>query len=169
MKIFKKINDHGDTIVEVLMATVIAGAVLTSAYAVGTRSNRQTQNSFEHTDASIILREQAELLRLTSNNNSGVSPWDVVPADVHTHTGTVPTGACPDIADGKSGFYIDLVADKPEVKAGSVQRNSLYHVWIERDWTAGNTTGDFIVRACWQGAGSLGFQQSGLVVRLVAP
>jgi Tfp pilus assembly protein PilV len=57
-------NSKGDTIVEVLMSIAIAGAVITGAYAVATRSLQQSITASENTQSLKLAEGQIEALKL---------------------------------------------------------------------------------------------------------
>ena len=59
-----KLNNRGDTIVEVLIAVVVLGGVLGMAFATANRSSKATQMNYERYQAQIIANNQAELLRV---------------------------------------------------------------------------------------------------------
>lgn len=56
-------NQHGDTIVEVLIAIAVASAILGSAYAIVSRTTQSQQQSTEHTQALGFAAAQLERLR----------------------------------------------------------------------------------------------------------
>ena len=62
-----KVNQLGDTIVEVLVAMAIVGIVLAGAFAASNRSQKSTQQAQEHTTALKIAEGQLELLKASSN------------------------------------------------------------------------------------------------------
>lgn len=59
----KLLNKKGDTIVEVMIAVVVLGAALGSAFAISNRSVSQTQANHERYQIQLWVNQQAELLR----------------------------------------------------------------------------------------------------------
>lgn len=57
------INKKGDTIVEVMIAIVILGAVLGGAFAIANRSQQNAQANHERYQAQLFANQQAELFR----------------------------------------------------------------------------------------------------------
>lgn len=63
MHVRRRINQSGDTIVEVLIAIAVSSAVLGSSYAIVSRTIKSQQQTSEHTDALNLAESQLELLR----------------------------------------------------------------------------------------------------------
>ncbi len=61
--IVRKLNQAGDTIVEVLIAVGIVSLVLTTAYATTNRNVRSAQDTQENIYAQKLVEQQAERLR----------------------------------------------------------------------------------------------------------
>lgn len=60
-KLFRR--QEGDTLIEVVIATVIIGVILFSAYSLSTKAFQLGQSSKERSQATQVLQEQAEALR----------------------------------------------------------------------------------------------------------
>lgn len=58
-----RLDQRGDTLIEIIMATVIAGAILTGAYGLSIQAFKLGQEGRERTQATQILQRQAEGLR----------------------------------------------------------------------------------------------------------
>ena len=58
----RKISQHGDTIVEVLIAVAIAGAVLAGAYTIANKSSQQVRMAQERSEAQKIATSLVERL-----------------------------------------------------------------------------------------------------------
>jgi Tfp pilus assembly protein PilE len=56
-------NNKGDTIVEVMMAILILGAVIGGAFAVANKSQQGAQANHERYQAQLLANQQAELFR----------------------------------------------------------------------------------------------------------
>jgi type II secretory pathway pseudopilin PulG len=67
----RKINQQGDTIVEVLIAIMVVSLVLVTAYAATTRNVSIMQDTEEHSEALQLAQTQLEFLR-----NSGLPAGD---------------------------------------------------------------------------------------------
>lgn len=67
----KRLNQTGDTIVEVLIAIGVVGMMLTSAYAITNRSNRSLQDTQEHGQALKLVESQIELMRSNGSFPTG--------------------------------------------------------------------------------------------------
>ncbi len=66
-------QQKGDTIVEVLIALAIIGAVIAGAYATATRSIRLTQQSQERTRATKLAEQQLEAIRSIASSGDANS------------------------------------------------------------------------------------------------
>jgi Tfp pilus assembly protein PilV len=96
----RKLGSHGDTIVEVLIATAIASLVLVSAYAITTRNTRATQDAQENSYAQKLVEQQIELLR----QNPAVATVDGcfdTSTDAHEYT----AGTCAVAVPGNGAQY----------------------------------------------------------------
>jgi len=67
----KKINQRGDTLIEVLIAIMVVSLVLVTAYAATTRNVDTMQDTEEHSEALQLAQTQLEFLR-----NSGLPAGD---------------------------------------------------------------------------------------------
>lgn len=72
----KKLTNHGETIVEVLIAIAIVGGVLSAAYYLLNRSYSQSQASIERVAATKLAESKVEVLRTLSINSLEVSPYN---------------------------------------------------------------------------------------------
>ena len=85
----RRLNQAGDTIVEVLIAIGVVGLMLTSAYAITNRSNRSLQDTQEHGQALKLVETQIELLR-----NNGSFPTGTICFKTSDGTPTSTVSAC---------------------------------------------------------------------------
>lgn len=92
----RRLNQAGDTIVEVLIAIGVVGLMLTSAYAITNRSNRSLQDAQEHGQALKLVETQIELLRSAGSLPNGIICFK-------TSDGT-PTSTATDCALGSNGL-----------------------------------------------------------------
>jgi len=79
----KRLDQRGETLVEVVMALGILSLVLVSSYALATGTFRLGRGAGERTQAVNYLQEQAEALRTYRNANT----WDDFRANMATHAG----------------------------------------------------------------------------------
>ncbi|HET7320072.1 MAG TPA: hypothetical protein VFI84_00625 [Candidatus Saccharimonadales bacterium] len=70
MRLLHRLNQGGDTIVEVLVALAILGSALGIGYAAASSGLRGTQQASEHSQALKIAQAQAEMLEINSANSS---------------------------------------------------------------------------------------------------
>jgi type II secretory pathway pseudopilin PulG len=73
---YRQINQAGDTIVEVLIATAVVSSVLAGAFLVSQKSSLAVRDSQEHSEMSQVLQGQVELVRSlalsATDNTSGI-------------------------------------------------------------------------------------------------
>jgi type II secretory pathway pseudopilin PulG len=168
-------KNKGDTIVEVLLASVLLSIVLAGAYSLSSRATRLNQSAYERSRATNLVQEQAELLK--SIKNTGSSEWNNVTLLIQPeeffyncrNTGLVTAKPAISGPTYAGFFYLD---DDDEgnivVNDGAVKTtDDIYHTWVARsDQYIGNGHYDFSIYTCWEGLGSSGNQLSGAVVRL---
>jgi prepilin-type N-terminal cleavage/methylation domain-containing protein len=70
MRLFKTKPQSGDTLVEVVIATIIIGVILASAYSLSTKAFQLGQSGKERSQAAQLMQEQAEALRSQRDSNS---------------------------------------------------------------------------------------------------
>ena len=69
MKTIKKLNQRGDTIVEVLLAVGIVGLIIAGAYVTANRSTNAERDAQEHSQALTLAQTQIESLHAQSSSN----------------------------------------------------------------------------------------------------
>ena len=170
-----KSAQRGDTLVEVLLATVVISIVLSGAFAISSKALRINQNAQERTEVSNKMREQAEIIRSLAINQSSQA-W----ADLKNRTNTAgngvyfnflsdPTNPNGGVRDPGASDYVqnyDPVVGTDSYGARGVV--DIFDIWIERD-TSRSVAGEyltFIVKAQWDGIGDNGIQKSGLTLRV---
>lgn len=150
--VYKRMQ-RGDTIVEVMIATAIAGLVLTGAFAAANKSSQQIRNTAEHSEAQKIAISGVEALNETIKSNpTWLDPLVTPPLFCRdgtvaaTHLGT-PVAA-----------MNDLNVDVGNVIVGTtlpcVSANGRYHTFIERVSGLPGTpspTDTFRVNVLWDG------------------
>lgn len=147
----RRLNNRGDTIVEVLIAIAIVGMVLGGAYASANRSLRASQRAHERGEALRLAEQQFELLKVSGSQsntiftgnanfclNNALAKQDFIngapPANYLTDSyTTLPGGTYP-------------TACRITYSTGS----SLYHTWVSR---LANDT--FQISMRWDGSGGV--------------
>lgn len=109
----KKINQVGDTIIEVLIAIALLSVVLGGAYAISNKSFTDIRQAQEHTEALKYAESQAEGLKQLADGNgsdsagisiftTGILPFCLVAGSGLT-INTASAGAC--MPPGAGGSY----------------------------------------------------------------
>lgn len=168
-------NQKGDTIVEVMLATIIMSAVLVTAFDLSNQASVNNQNGFERTQISSFMQEQAELLRVARSEagptwenikNRGVGVFsDPTPPDqceAANLSDSVPAVGSP------NSYHMRVSGGSAELVNGVLGpfQGPDYFIWID---TVGNLEGgynDFVINACWPGLSSDVNFRSGMVLRL---
>lgn len=162
-------NQRGDTLVEVLLATVVISVVIAGAYTLTNRATRLNQLSFERTTAVNQMREQIEYIRgmqIGARNDAGwASLTSYFSSTNPVYDNCIPTATGkPFYADPTQPY--DTSAAVNTYSAGNDAYPDFYDVWVEAYKPSGQNYIDFHVRACWQGAGGSGEQRAALVLRM---
>lgn len=177
-------HQRGDTLIEVLLATVVISIVIAAAFTLTNRASRGNQAAIERTTVANLMREQVELVRgirtsgyktgswnaIINNHTQSASPdyssWDVSSWDVPTNT-------------SKSFFIDPNTADLQDVNIvkgynatdcpipnADAYPDDLFCIWVEAHLVGSNDYVDIHVRAYWDGIGDLGPQRESLILRL---
>lgn len=172
---------RGDTLVEVLMAIVIISVVIVGAMTMMSRGLAAAQIALEHSQVRLSINSQIEMLRyardtyLRNPTDPSALQWRAIAtggnADPITYNDScIVTGT-------KNGFYMTKNATQITQNSYTVNNPATVAtpgsgMWIE---TVLSTPGvkpayiDFVVRACWTGAGAAGKQQTVTAMRLYDP
>lgn len=166
-----RLNQRGDTIIEVLLATVVISIVIAGAYTLTNRATRINQNALERTTVSNIMREQIELIRGARTTGVDTAVWDSIISNKKTSTAPNYTACAP--TTSSQPFYIDPSLNDFNNSSfvttftNSPNYNGLFRVWVEAYQPASvDDYIDFHVRACWEGIGGEVEQNSALVMRI---
>lgn len=171
-------KQRGDTIVEVLISTVVIAIVLSGAYALTNRATRINQTAIERTTASKLMQEQIELIRGAQTKGANSETWQAI-KDQSSQTPNY--SSC--TPSGPNGFYIDVnaigggfdfdnagvvVPYDDYIANPLVDSNptDFYRVWVEKVQPVAAGYADFHVRACWEGIGGEAEQKAAIVLRL---
>ena len=172
-----KRDQSGDTLVEVLLATVVLSIVLAGAFSLSTRALRINQTATERTEVVNKMREQAEALSYVANNRDSLAAeWqDIKNISSTNRTFYFKLFVDPSDIEGggfedpRGGNFIQLFTDEGENGAsvdsyGAKGDVDLFDVWIEpRD---GTDYIDFVVNGRWLGIGDNKVQSSTSVLRI---
>ena len=163
-----RIGNKGDTIVEVLLATVVISVVIAGAYALTNRATRINQTALERTNVSNAMREQIELVRGARTAGADTDVWQAISARAINSPPDYSTCASP-----SSAFFIDPTLNDyynssfVQSYGGAINYNGLFRVWIEAFQPSSNSGYiDFHVRSCWEGIGGEHEQNASLVMRI---
>ena len=161
----------GDTIVEVLLATVIMSFVVVGAYTLTNRSTRANQTAYEKTIVSNLMREQLETIRSIQAVASSQQAWQDIQTYVQT-TGPTPSLPSVDCLPSVDAFTVDnTVSDYDDIDLikDFAPTPNLYQIWViaYQPPIANSEYIDFHAVACWQGIGGEGLQRTSFVLRLV--
>lgn len=172
MKVTKfKLNQSGDTIIEVLLATVIISSVLAASYALTNRATRLNQTAVERTTVSNLMREQVEIIRSARTSGADHPLWlDVISK---LSTASPNYGNC-EPSSGVSAFYVTASSSSTSIfnlgPPVADAHDDLFSIWVEAyDRSTPGISGRYVdlhVRACWEGIGGEAEQRSAIVMRL---
>lgn len=170
-----KLQQRGDTIVEVLIALAILSLAFVISYSTANSALIDSQNSQEHSMALEYLDTQAELLRYAANQvNQGIIPTSEFNTGGKAFCLSVPLtmGA---IATAQNVDYVPFKYALPEFQYQSSINASLdyppqcqvgsgfkYYLAIQ----PGPQNYDFQIWLWWYGLGSLGVQQERISYRV---
>jgi type II secretory pathway pseudopilin PulG len=65
----KKLNKTGDTIIEVLLSLAVLGMVISTAFAIASRSLKRAQQAQERTEATKLVEGQIDRIKYLSESN----------------------------------------------------------------------------------------------------
>ena len=160
----------GDTLVEVLLATVILSIVLSGAYTLSNRATRINQQAFERTQITNLLQQQAELARSARDSynpqSPATQPWDGIVGRAQGNVADLGT-ACNDLSTlSRSGaFHIE-----PNLSTSNgIDVINLFRVWTEVERGTDSEYWDVHVYGCWEAVGNVPNNFTSLVIRLADP
>jgi len=148
-----RFTERGDTIVEVLLAILVIGAVLTGAYVTANQTLNANRASQERSEALKYVEKQLEQLKANV---------DTIGAQPNAFCLDKTSGAIVPIADpaGSPNLSSDNFVYPDGCNEGLVPGG--YHLSIRQSGTT------YTVNARWDGAGNSGRQQTTMYYR-VAP
>lgn len=163
------VKTRGETIVEVLLATVILSVILAAAYTLSNRATRIGQSSIERTEAVNMVESMTEVLRGVSSVRGDA--WNEIINDMQNTN--APSYADPNVCGptaGNTSFYLDIenvsnLEDESLVEVGEYE-DGLFQVWIEAYSPSSQSYIDFHVRACWEGISGASIERVVAVLRV---
>jgi len=183
-----------DTLVEVLLATVILSAVLAGAFALSNRALRIGQASLERTEAVNIVRENAEIISFihSADGDEYDQLWQRIVDNTTTNapsyaddnycnvTSTKPLyidqAAISTIGTGgfNAGNIVSRFGGIPQDLQGRLLYNDaadnnpddFFAIWLEAYRPAGAEYIDIHIRACWESVSGTQVDRAGTVIRL---
>lgn len=170
----------GDTLIEVLLAVVILGAVIVASIAIMNRGLTAGQTSVEHSQVRLEINGQFEMLRQSRDAyikdpaSANGQTWEAIVAAIPP-SATLSYGAgCATNQPGED-FYLVQTATQIERRLYNDVQATLAStpgqgLWIEakKSDSALKPFVDFVIRACWIGPGS-GEQRTVTATRFYDP
>lgn len=172
-----KLNRSGDTLVEVLLSTVILSLIMASAFTLSNRATQVGQNSLERSQVSNNLQEQIEIIRAMrdGDHDSWQAIVDRAISGDPDYTACEPTGSSahsffisfdegnfPVPDDGEERFNLaheDAIQDFQltgnEFPSGNVldSKDDFFAIWVEPYRESGSNLIELHARACWEQLG----------------
>ncbi len=140
----------GDTIVEVMIALAVTGAVIGSSFAIASRSSRVGQQAQERTEALKLVESQIELLKASAQSNNLTMFARTTPFCLSTNASGV-------VYNDNTSVPTDFIADSlGGYGAGCAQGTSNRYkmsIMVTNTTTAGITKSLFGVTARWEKIG----------------
>ena len=174
-------QQRGDTLIEVLVSIVVLSMVIVGSTTIMSRGLRATQVATEHTQVSLQVNQQAEMLRYVRDGyvKDSTSALGVDWSNIITNYANVTpsTYVSCGVSSGKNPFYLDPIDLVNIVKNYSPAVLPLTSavggkgLWVEATNSNGAVPAytDFQIRACWAGPGGSGQQQTISTLRLYDP
>lgn len=188
METAMEFRERGDTLVEVLMAIVVMGLVVTGSIVLMTQGLGAAQLAVEHTQVRLQVNAQIEFLQYLRDqyvkqpSSAGGTVWSDIATNFTNTTASVYGQNC-DITPAKltptnKTFYVQKEGGAVVRKTfdSSIQPTTIAlpgaGMWIEATNSGPSVTPayiDFVIRACWKGTGSAPQQRTVTALRLYNP
>ncbi len=155
----RKLQQAGDTIVEVIIVLAVLGTAISIAYSTASRSLQATRQAEENSQATQLVQSQIESLR----SYSGVAPGD--PHNIYIASGAFCFDTSGNVAT--SPTLLPTTTSTGAYNGGCVY-NNLYNIAIfyTKNNLLGHQTDTFTVRATWDDVQGSGKDTVTLVYRL---
>ncbi len=156
-------NKRGDTIVEVMIVLAVLGLAIGVTYATANRSLLATRQAQENSEATALLRSQAELLRyLAPNGSTAPSIFNI----------SKPNYFCIDTSNKVTAFSLGAaltpLASPSPYPAGCV-RNARYYLAVQYVPPGAGGDDEFVMTAMWADVLGQGTDSDTLIYRLHQP
>ena len=182
----------GDTIIEVLLATVVLSIVLAGAFNLSNKAIQNGQAALERTEAVNIVRDYAESLQFihSAETDGADAAWKAILAEADNNTSSYSGAEYCNVTPTANPIYLKLdelnndpIDDSALVKdfnipesggrllyADAIDNNAddLFAVWLEvYDPKPGaNSVVDIHIRTCWDSIAEDNADRVGAVLRL---
>ena len=144
---WQRLNQRGDTIIEVLIAIIVLSSVLAGAYGVASRATKENMQTQEHSQALQIAQGQLETLKTQQSAPDGVFCFDVSNNNQLTNWVGATAAPSPDAqGDNFNNNYPDGCSQN--LTGGNCNTSLCYYVAIQKI----NTNNDYNVTVRWPGA-----------------
>ncbi len=169
------LNELGDTIVEVLLATAVLSVVMAGAFTLTNRATRLIQSADERTQVSNLMQAQVELIRAKHSVSQDAFWRELASGNITSYESTNfcelrpnPSAAAFAVrVDDEGGLLFERVVTEDTTHEITNDSEELYNIWVEAvNGGAPISYTNFFVYSCWEGIGGEGLQRSGLILRL---
>lgn len=181
-------KQRGDTLVEVLMSTVILSLVIVGAITVMARGLKAAQLSVEHTQVRFQINAQLQMLRYLrdgyvddASSNAGQT-WSTLFTAPQGYANTTAStyndtpGTC-SVTSSKTGFYLTQSGGNVAINQFNPSNQPISYalpgqgLWLEMTRSSGISPAyvDILLRGCWAGIGDSTDQSAVTAVRLYDP
>ncbi len=155
-----KLNQIGDTIIEVMIAMAVIGLTIGGAYGIANRSLQASRGAQERGEALKLAEAQLERIRAVTNDPNRLPGSDLF--------GQLPERFCIQNSDSSEDWVVQsteldaLQSDSQDCKDG------LYHVSVSKDNVGvENASTQFTVLVQWFQLGSSNIDQVSIAYRVV--
>lgn len=138
----RKLQQAGDTIVEVIIVLAVLGTAISIAYSTASRSLQATRQAEENSQATQLVQSQIESLR----------SYSALPASNSNHIFVTPGAFCFDTSGNVAASpTLLLTTTSTGAYHGSCVYNNLFNIAIfyTKNNMFGHQTDTFTVRATW--------------------
>ncbi len=178
-------RQRGDTLVEVLMSTVILSLVIVGAITVMARGLKAAQLSVEHTQVRFQINAQLQILRylrdgyVTDASSNAGQTWSTLftaPQGYASAAASTYNDTC-SVTSSKTGFYLTQSGGNVAINQFNPGNKPASYalpgqgLWIEMTRSSGISPAyvDILLRGCWSGIGDSTDQSAVTAVRLYDP
>lgn len=169
------LGSRGDTLVEVLLATVVISITLSGAFTLSNKASSLNQQSYDRTRASSLAQKQAELARSARDtydeNGPSSQNWARIKSISQATSSHRALGAqCDTLSSLQSSrgssnvYYID--DNNAFVNSVAEGTDTIFTVWSESVRGLSDGYYDIYTYVCWDGVGTQHAQKLVVVLRL---